>query len=146
MTASYTRNLQCQCYGRLILAVPAHVCACQLACSRGTQHLRTNRIARDVCMLRWHRVCFQKHRTRHYQTAHQFRLRCLVAQRWFGRLEHSPSAVLPYDWTLQCQTAETQTSIYTATSGFLLHCPRHSCLMPGLMPGLAVSWYRDIMH
>jgi hypothetical protein len=33
-------------------------------------------------------------------------LRCLVAQRWFGRLglELSPSAVLPYDWTLPWQT------------------------------------------
>jgi hypothetical protein len=73
-------------------------------------------------------------------------LRCLVAQRWFGRLglELSPSAVLPYDWTLPWQTRvqRHKQAFNTPRPDTCFTLPSFHGLMPGLMPGLPVSWSR----
>jgi hypothetical protein len=121
MTASYTPCLQCPCCGRLNIAMLVHVCRLQLACSRGTQHLRTNTILTAVGMLaavasRLHERRPKKHWhwTRHYQTVHQFTLSGTCSPTAVQKV-HS-SRYLPYSraLVLTIKNPETQTSVQCA--------------------------------
>ena len=112
MTASYTPCLQRPCCGRLNIAMLVHVCRLQLACSRGTQHLRTNTMWHRVCMSGVPRSIGIGHATT--RRSIKFTLSGTCSPTAVQKV-HS-SRYLPYSWALvlTIKNPETRTSIQCA--------------------------------